>query len=962
MSLKRKLKANTDMPARLASKIANDDAARSNNGGDDGRFKKRFKNTAATRKQARKQERDEKKQRKNLSHQRIRGFATTSRPDTKGKAVGKGNSSTTKKGDDGKRRATKSMPTSAASATSGLKPMAKKTSTEAEDRARLMKFAKRNQSMYQLLRESNLVDNVDKEAGIQSKSDSAEDLEDREMRRLERNLGIKSNAKLASAFHDEGLGELFDGISFGSKDVRQKDAESMAPRAKSAASTLNAPRSDAGADAGGSSDADSGSELDQELEPESGSEPDMSDSDDEIGSVDDEEDGDDDMFGLNDFGSEDGDDSESEDSDIAEMYRSQGIDFNPDVAADSNEDDGSDSDSGGDSGESVSDGLDQPASCQPSTAAPAADAADTSAGRYIPPSLRRKLAEEAGQEDERTAAIRKVLQGQLNRLSEANIDGIIAQIEAQYAKFPRHYVNQVLTDLILQAIRSRIHMLDTFLYVNAALVGAVHRAVGLEPVAFLVQRLMEEFETFFKRGLLESANGSDMSLVKLPSEGEQLSSGKECQNLCVFLAELYNFQVISCQLVYDVIRMCIEDINEFTAELLLKIIRISGVQLRKDDPLALKEIVQQVNETVSKASGKKFSVRCQFMVESLTNLKDNRMRNTMTASADNVAKLKKFLGNMDKRRSVASVEPINIGLQDIREVETKGKWWLVGASWVGNQYDPDNEEGASSSVAAREAMRKMQEESGNSEMERLLKLARAQHMNTDVRRSIFITLLSSDDYADAFERLLKLDLKKTQIREAVRVLLHCCGQEAAYNPYYTLVAFKMCSYHSSYRLTLQYALWDFLRETGESDVGGLGRIASEDSSEAGNVPLRRIVNTAKLYAWLIDKQALSLLILKTVTFAKVGPQARVFFQVMFSSIFLQHRKQTDKDEQALGETFGKATANPTLCHGILFFFHHFIKRCELVKEDERPLMKWGCKAVKQVFRDSAGGYDMSLEL
>ncbi|KAJ2492106.1 suppressor of glycerol defect [Coemansia sp. RSA 2050] len=951
MSQKRKLKQNTDLPARLASKIASDDAARTSTG-DDGRFKKRFKNGAASRKQARKQAREEKKQRKNISHKRAHGHALPAPPAAKRKA------------------AAPSVKTNSASrdrttATPSAKPAAvKRVITEAEERERLMRFAKRNQGMYQLLRESNLVDNVDKEAGIVNARNSAEDLEDRELRRLERNLGIKSNSKLASAFYDEGLGELFDGISFGSKDVQQKSQDPGSPRAKSGVQANVI-------------DPEPGSEQDPELELESvsGSEADTndedigSDSDDDIDSDDDgsniddsidNDSEDDDMFGLDDFGSEEGDDgSESEDSDIAEMYKSQGIDFKPELTGDY-----SDSDGDSCSADSDSDDFDEgtaevaPLSGKVPTGptAPVTDSAEPSTSKYVPPSLRRKLAEEAGQEDERVVAIRKALQGQLNRLSEANIDGIITQIEAQYAKYPRHHVNDVLTDLILQAIRSRIHMLDTFLYVNAALVGAVHRAVGLEPVAFLVQRLMEEFETFFKRGALD-AHGSGKA-QQPAGEVEALTPGKECQNLCVFLAELYNFQVISCQLVYDVIRMCIEDINEFTAELLLKIIRISGVQLRKDDPLALKEIVQQVNETVGKAGAKKLSVRCQFMVESLTNLKDNRMRNTMSASADSVAKLKKFLGNMDKRRSVASVEPINIGLQDIREVDTKGKWWLVGASWVGNQYDPENE---GSSAGAQEAMRRMQEETGNSEMERLLKLAREQHMNTDVRRSIFITLLSSDDYADAFERLLKLDLKKTQVREAVRVLLHCCGQESAYNPYYTLVAFKMCNYHSSYRLTLQYALWDFLRETGEVDVGGLGRIASEDSSSTGNVPLRRIVNTAKLYAWLIDKQALSLLILKTVTFAKVGPQARIFFQVVFSSIFLQHRKQTEKDTQSLYETFGKATANPTLCHGILFFFHHFVKRCELVEEAERPIMKWGCKIVKQVFRSSAGGNDMSMD-
>ncbi|KAJ1935843.1 suppressor of glycerol defect, partial [Kickxella alabastrina] len=550
----------------------------------------------------------------------------------------------------------------------------------------------------------------------------------------------------------------------------------------------------------------------------------------------------------------------------------------------------------------------------------------------------------------RIAAIRKALQGQLNRLSESNIEGIITQVEALYQKYPRHHVTDVLGDLILQAIRSRTHMLDSFLYVNAALVGAVYRAVGLEPIAHMVQKLMEEFEKYFSQGQADFIASKEKE-TSGEDEGGEFSTGKECQNLSVFIAELYNFQVISCQLVYDVIRMCITDINEFTAELLLKVIRISGVQLRRDDPLALKEIVHQVTDTVGKAGTGAFSVRCQFMVESLTHLKDNRMRNTMSQNAENVVRLKKFLGNMDKRRSVTSTEPINIGLQDIRDIGTKGKWWLVGASWIGNQHDSEQQ---NDSLAAREALRKMKEQTGDSEMDRLLRLAREQHMNTDIRRSIFVTLLSSEDYADAFERLLKLDLKKAQIREVVRVVMHCCGQEAAYNPYYTLVAFKLCCYHNTYRLTMQYALWDFLREMGETDVGGLGRIGQEDDNDISNVPLRRIVNLAKLYAWLVDKQVLSLMILKTVTFAKAGQQARIFFQVMFSTIFLQHKRQSSKDEIALYEIFQKATANPTMCHGILFFFHHFVKNCELVTEEERPLMKWGCKVAKQVFRNAAG--------
>ncbi|KAJ2853600.1 suppressor of glycerol defect [Coemansia erecta] len=954
--------ANTELPASLASKLANSQASGSQ-GTDDKRFKKKFKNTAKTRKLARKQARQDKKQRKNEAHHRARGYATTSNGKTKqSQAKNKSNAVGAKE----PKVANKSIEDMG----SVEKPL--KTNSAEDERARLTRFAKRNEGLYQLLRESSLIDNVDKEAGIQLKADEAEELEDREMRRLERNLGIKNNKKLGNAFYEEGLGDLLEGFEFGSRGVRSKDGNNKSVSEDHAKGFV-----DSGSDNEEEEKEEEEEESsDLEMDADSDSASDLESSKDDLaddladGSEDDQDE--DDMFGLNEFCTDEG--SESEDSDIAGMYRSQGIDANPDLEEDEDDDEDDDDDIGEESESEVQDMLsdeqtsssesdsedisDQAADKRSSTEQPIMASSTTNVGKYIPPSLRKKQAQ---MEDERLGAIRKALQGQLNRLSESNIEGIILQIEAQYQKHARHDVTEVLGGLILQAIQSRIHMLDTFLYVNAALVGAVYRAIGLEPVASIVQRLMEEFEKSFEQGQSEfklAKNKDSLGEGDGDEEGGEMTLGKECQNLCAFIAELYNFQVISSQLVYDMIRMCVDDINEFTAEVLLKLIRISGVQLRRDDPLALKEIVHRVTETVTKAGIGSFSVRCQFMVESLTHLKDNRMRNTMSQSADNVARLKRFLGNMDKRRAVASAEPINIGIRDIRDVGSKGKWWLVGASWVGNQYQGEQH---NDGIAAREALRKLQNEAGDSEVDRLMQLARQQHMNTDVRRSIFVTLLSSEDYADAFERLLRLDLKKTQVREVVRVVLHCCGQEAAYNPYYTLVAFKLCCYHSSYRLTMQYALWDFLREMGEADVGGLSRVdQGEDDASGVAVPLRRIVNVAKLFAWLVDKQALSLLVLKTVTFASVGKQARIFFQVMFSTIFLQHKKQSDKDAESLLKTFGRATANPAMCHGMLFFFKHFVRNCELVKDEEKPIVKWGCKIAKQAFRAAAGAAGASL--
>lgn len=65
-------------------------------------------------------------------------------------------------------------------------------------------------------------------------------------------------------------------------------------------------------------------------------------------------------------------------------------------------------------------------------------------------------------------------------------------------------------------------------------------------------------------------------------------------------------------------------------------------------------------------------------------------------------------------------EPLRVTLDDLHSAESKGKWWLVGAAWGG---DPlvDRQEAAST------------EQKVESTENVLLKLAKKQGMNTDIR-------------------------------------------------------------------------------------------------------------------------------------------------------------------------------------------------------------------------------------
>lgn len=87
--------------------------------------------------------------------------------------------------------------------------------------------------------------------------------------------------------------------------------------------------------------------------------------------------------------------------------------------------------------------------------------------------------------------------------------------------------------------------------------------------------------------------------------------------------------------------------------------------------------------------------------------------------------------------AVRAHEPLRVSLADLHQADSKGKWWLVGAAWSGNPLvDRQEAEPAQDDVTL--------DDSEALATKALLKLARKQGMNTDVRRSVFVTIMSSE--------------------------------------------------------------------------------------------------------------------------------------------------------------------------------------------------------------------------
>lgn len=468
--------------------------------------------------------------------------------------------------------------------------------------------------------------------------------------------------------------------------------------------------------------------------------------------------------------------------------------------------------------------------------------------KYIPPAQRRQLMVSNGDGDSADLdVLRKKIQGQVNRLTETSMLGIVKAIEDIYRDHPRQLVTATLTAKVLDSISNEVNTRDTFFTLYGGFIAALYRILGTDFGAYFLQNVVELFDRCYFEASEDKEN-SDLPGKK-----------KQALDLMSLLAELYNLGVVGAALIFDFIRIFVSQVSELNAELLLKIVRSSGPQLRQDDPSALKDIVSMLNSSIAKHGTEDLSVRFKFMIETLTNLKNNKARKGNDASivaSEAIVRMKKILGTLNTRQLRAS-EPLRPSLRDIRDVDKKGKWWLVGASWRHNMVDDAEEQNES----AQKAAQNIDDDDIDDGITNYLQLAREQRMNTDVRRAIFVAIMSSEDYRDARERLLKLRLKRNQEREIPHVLLHCCGNEAQYNPYYTLIAQQLCSQHSI-RMAFQFSLWEQFRRMGEEDTFGNGNPEFEEDDEDERMPLRKIVNLAKMYGYLIAHGLLPVTVLK----------------------------------------------------------------------------------------------------
>ncbi|KAB8098092.1 hypothetical protein EE612_027085, partial [Oryza sativa] len=409
------------------------------------------------------------------------------------------------------------------------------------------------------------------------------------------------------------------------------------------------------------------------------------------------------------------------------------------------------------------------------------------------------------------------------------------------------------------------------------------------------------------------------SLAKLFEDEYSKEDGLSLRNLTLLLCYLCIFDVISSNLVYDLLSVLSKRLTELDVSTVLTILQCCGMKLRGDDPSAMKDFVLSIQNSVNQlklkahpagqdnGQAEMHSKRMEFMLETICDIKNNKKRPKEDPAHH--TRIKKWL----QKLKAEDVLLRGLTWNKLLDPDKKGQWWLSGdvSSTVGNIEEV-------AAVISKEVV----------EAQKLVQLAAAQRMNTDIRRAIFCIIMSAEDYVDAFEKLLRLDLSGKQDREIIRVIVDCCLQEKMFNKYYAVLASKLCSHDKNHKFSLQYCIWDHFKELD-------------------NMELNRSMNLAKLVAEMLANFTLSLATLKVVKnlAVEVIPKRTIHFRMLFETLL-------QKDDAVVWNVFTRIAGLPELeilRDGLVLF----IKQHVIAKDTGKDLAS-KFKIAKKALDNTAG--------
>lgn len=455
-------------------------------------------------------------------------------------------------------------------------------------------------------------------------------------------------------------------------------------------------------------------------------------------------------------------------------------------------------------------------------------------GAYIPPfklaQMMSDVTDRESVEYQRLAwdALRKSINGLVNKVNGSNIKHILPELFSENLVRGR--------GLLCRALMKSQVASPGFTPVYAALVSVLNTKFP-EVGELLLHRII----TAFKRSLRRKDKPICMASLK-------------------FIAHLVNQQVAHEVIAFEMALLLLEKPSNDSVEMASEFIKECGAKLQEISPSGLNFIFDRLRAILHE--GRDVDKRTQYVIEGLYAV---RKAGFEASGYPVISENLDLVEEEDQITHEVSLEDdldTNMGLDVFREddefLKHEEEYKQMKAEILGEDSDDGESDGSESSEEEEEGV--PEQHAGPIHDETGTDLV-------NLRRTIYLTIMSALDFEEAGHKLLKMGIPEGQEIELATMIIECCSQEKTFIKYYALLAERFCKLKKAY-------------------ADSFADCFVEQYSMIHRLETNKLRNVAKLFAHLLASDALPWAVLAVIqiTEEETTSSSRIFIKILFQEL------------------------------------------------------------------------------
>ncbi|KAL1205587.1 hypothetical protein V5N11_001299 [Cardamine amara subsp. amara] len=482
-------------------------------------------------------------------------------------------------------------------------------------------------------------------------------------------------------------------------------------------------------------------------------------------------------------------------------------------------------------------------------------------GVYIPPfklaRMMKEVEDKSSVEYQRLTwdALRKSINGLVNKVNASNIKNIIPELFAENLIRGR--------GLFCRSCMKSQMASPGFTDVFAALVAVIN-AKFPEVAELLLKRVILQLKRAYKR-----------------NDKPQLLAAVK------FIAHLVNQQVAEEIIALELATVLLEDPTDDSVEVAVGFVTECGAMLQDVSPKGLDGIFERFRGILHEGEIDK---RVQYLIEGLFAVRKAKFQGHPAVRPELDLVEEKYSHDVSIDDEINPETALDVFKPDPDFIENEKKYEALKKELLGEESEDEDGSDASSEDNDEE------EDESDEEDEEQMRIRDETETNlVNLRRTIYLTIMSSVDFEEAGHKLLKIKLEPGQEMELCIMLLECCSQERTYLRYYGLLGQRFCMINKIHQENFE-------------------KCFVQQYSMIHRLETNKLRNVAKFFAHLLGTDALPWHVLAYIRLTEedTTSSSRIFIKILFQELsehlgirLLNERLQDPTMQESLESIFPK---------------------------------------------------------